>query len=598
MGGLEVGGQSVFAGGIERFRGLLGRARAPTAGKRPAELIYGVDDVPPLYVILLSGLQHVGLVTIFLIYPLLIVKEVGASMTLASNILSLALIALGIATFLQGLPKGPVGSGFLCPANHTAIYLAPSLAAVKLGGLPLLFGMTIFAGVVECILSPALRRIRPLIPPELSGLVIFFVGMTVAAVGFRYIAGIGSSEPIGASNVIVAVITLGVTAGLNVWAKGNARLFCALIGMAIGYLAAIATGILSTEQFRMIAELPLLALPNLSHLHWTMSVEMIPPFIIIAIAATLKTVGVITACQRINDASWVRPDMTSLSRGVLADGIGTAAAGALGSVGLNTSTPCTGLAAATGLTSRVVGYAAGGILMSLGFLPMLTGVFVLMPRPVMGAALVFAACFILINGLQAITSRMLDARRTLVIGLALSAGFAAEIFPDMADRLPVLKPVVGSSLVLGTLTALLLNLLFLLGQRQRVAMSIDPSSADALTEVKEFFDAQGRSWGARHDIMERASFGVSQAVESIREMWEPRGPIRIDARFDEFNLDVHVAYHGDPIELPERRPSNKEIIETDDGHRRLAGYMLRRNADRVATSRKGDESVIQFHFDH
>ncbi|HET9535712.1 MAG TPA: solute carrier family 23 protein [Mesorhizobium sp.] len=589
---------SVIASGLERFRGFLGRARAPSPGKKPAELIYGVDDVPPLYIILLSGLQHVGLVTIFLIYPLLIVKEVGASMTLAANILSLALIALGIATFLQGLPKGPVGSGFLCPANHTAIYLAPSLAAVKLGGLPLLFGMTIFAGVVECILSPVLRRIRPLIPPELSGLVIFFVGMTVAAVGFRYIAGIGSSGPIGASNVIVALITLGVTAGLNVWAKGNARLFCALIGMAIGYLAAIATGILSTEQFRMIAELPLLALPSLSHLHWTMSAEMIPPFIIIAIAATLKTVGVITACQRINDASWVRPDMTSLSRGVLADGMGTAAAGALGSVGLNTSTPCTGLAAATGLTSRVVGYAAGGILMLLGLLPMLAGVFVLMPRPVMGAALIFAACFILINGLQAITSRMLDARRTLVIGLALSAGFAAEIFPNMADRLPVLKPVVGSSLVLGTLTALLLNLLFLLGQRQRVAMSIDPSSADALTEVKEFFDAQGRSWGARHDIMERASFGVSQAVESIREMWEPRGPIRIDARFDEFNLDVQVAYRGDPIELPERRPSNKEIIETDDGHRRLAGYMLRRNADRVAISRMGDESVLQFHFDH
>ena len=449
---------SVLTDGLERCREFLGRARAPSPGKKPAELIYGVDDVPPLYIILLSGLQHVGLVTIFLIYPLLIVKEVGASMTLAANILSLALIALGIATFLQGLPKGPVGSGFLCPANHTAIYLAPSLAAVKLGGLPLLFGMTIFAGVVECILSPVLRRIRPLIPPELSGLVIFFVGMTVAAVGFRYIAGIGSSEPIGASNVIVALITLGVTAGLNVWAKGNARLFCALIGMAIGYLAAIATGILSTEQFRMIAELPLLALPSLSHLHWTMSAEMIPPFIIIAIAATLKTVGVITACQRINDASWVRPDMASLSRGVLADGMGTAAAGALGSVGLNTSTPCTGLAAATGLTSRVVGYAAGGILMLLGFLPMLTGVFVLMPRPVMGAALIFAACFILINGLQAITSRMLDARRTLVIGLALSAGFAAEIFPDLADRLPVvLKPIVGSSLVLGTLTALLLK---------------------------------------------------------------------------------------------------------------------------------------------
>jgi NCS2 family nucleobase:cation symporter-2 len=558
-----------------------------------------VEDAPPLYVVVLSGLQHVGLVTIFLIYPLLIVKEIGASMALSANILSLALISLGIATFLQGLPRGPVGTGFLCPTNHTAVYLAPSLAAVHLGGLSLLFGMTIFAGLVECILSPVLRRIRPLIPPELSGLVIFFVGLTVAAVGFRYIVGIGSSSPVTANDLIVAGITLGVTAGLNVWAKGNARLFCALIGMVAGYAAAIATGVMSTEQFHAIADLSPLAVPSLSHIHWTISAEMIPLFVIVAIAATLKAVGVITVCQRINDAAWVRPDMGSLSRGVLADGLGTATAGVLGSVGLNASTPCTGLAAATGMTSRVVGYATGAILIALGFLPMLTGLFVLMPRPVMGAALLFAACFILINGLQAITSRMLDARRTIVIGLGFSAGFAAEIFPAMAEAVPVVfKPIVGSSLVLGTMTALLLNLLFRLGQRQSVTMTIDPAEPDALTDFRESFDKLGRTWGARRDIIERASFGISQAIEAIREMWEPRGPIRIEARFDEFSLDVLVAYRGDPIDLPERRPSNKEIIETEAGHRRLAGYMMRRNADRVATSRKGDESVLQFHFDH
>jgi hypothetical protein len=39
-------------------------------------------------------------------------------------------------------------------------------------------------------------------------------------------------------------------------------------------------------------------------------------------------------------------------------------------------------------------------------------------------------------------------------------------------------------------------------------------------------------------------------------------------------------------------------MESEAGHRRLAGFMLRRNADRVAASRKGEESVVQFHFDH
>jgi xanthine permease XanP len=584
---------------LGRVRNLWVERTSQTQPKKPPDLVYGVDDVPPLYVIVLSGLQHVGLVTIFLVYPLLIIKEIGASMALSATILSLALISLGIATILQGLPKGPVGSGFLCPANHTAVYLAPSLAAVKLGGLPLLFGMTIFAGVIECLLSPILRRIRPLIPPELSGLVIFFVGMTVAAVGFRYVAGVGASAPLERNDMIVAALTLGVTAGLNVWAKGNARLFCALIGMAVGYLTSLATGVLTAAELSTVAALPIIALPSLDHVRWSLSVDMLLPFTIVAVAATLKSVGVLTVCQRINDASWVRPDMASLSRGVLADGVGTTIAGAIGAPGLNTSTPCTGLAAATGLTSRVVGYAAGGILIALGFLPTLTGILVLMPRPVMGAALIFAACFILINGLQTITSRMLDARRTLVIGLALSAGLAAEVLPHIADDMAVaLKPIVGSSLVLGTITALLLNLLFRLGQRQRVSLAIDPATTDALTQVKEFFDAHGRSWGARRDIIERASFGVSQAIETIHDVCNLTGPVRIDARFDEFNLDIQLAYAGSVIELPQRRPSDREIIETEEGHRRLAGFMLRRNADRIAAARRGEESILNFHFDH
>jgi xanthine permease XanP len=409
----------------------------------------------------------------------------------------------------------------------------------------------------------------------------------------------GSNIPVDRREIVVALITLGVTVGLNVWGRGQPRIFCALIGMIVGYVAAVLAGLLSADNFAQLRALPFVAVPSLNHLSWSFAPALALPFAISALVATVKAVAVVTVCQRINDADWVRPQLSSLSRGVLADGLGTAVSGLLGSMGLNSSPTCSGLSAATGVTSRVIGLVVGGLLIVLGFLPMLTGLFVMMPRPVMGALLVFVACFLLVNGIQTIASRMLDARRTLVIGLAMLSGFTAEIAPDMVSNMPAeIAPILSSSLVLGTITALLLNLLFRLGQRQRVSFAIEPETDDALIQVKEFLDAQGRSWGARRDIMERVSFGVSQAIETIQDLWEPRGPIRIEARFDEFNLDVQLAYHGKPIPLPERRPTDKEIIETEDGHRRLAGYMLRRNADRVATSRKGDQSIVQFHFDH
>jgi NCS2 family nucleobase:cation symporter-2 len=222
-----------------------------------------------------------------------------------------------------------------------------------------------------------------------------------------------------------------------------------------------------------------------------------------------------------------------------------------------------------------------------------------MPRPVMGASLLFSACFVLISGLQTITSRMLDARRTIVIGLAIASGIAAEIIPNFAEHIPnVLEPVVSSSIVLGTVAALLLNGLFRIGQRQRVTLSLDPAAEDAHAQVDEFFDDAGRSWGARPDVMVRVAFGINQAIETIREHCDPQGSITVEAHFDEFNLDVKITYRGAPLELPDQRPSEREIMDTDDGLRRLAGFMLRRNADRIRTSEKDGASVLEFHFEH
>jgi hypothetical protein len=64
---------------------LAGRAGVRAPLKKPSELIYGIDDVPPLYIVAFAGLQHIGLVTIFLVYPRLITKEIGASMALSAN---------------------------------------------------------------------------------------------------------------------------------------------------------------------------------------------------------------------------------------------------------------------------------------------------------------------------------------------------------------------------------------------------------------------------------------------------------------------------------------------------------------------------------
>jgi len=516
------------------------------------------------------------------------------------HLIAVGMIVLGIATFLQSRRIGPIGSGFHCPGTFTATYLGPSLLAVKSGGLSLLFGLTLFAGLFEIALSRFLIKLRAILPTEVSGFVIFMIGVTAGIAGLRSLMG-SHNHPVNPTEWWVACITLGSMVGLNVWGTGVAKMLCALIGVGIGYSAAAVAGLLGKAQLAGIIHAPWIALPTFENFSWSFDGALAVSFAIASLAAAMKAVGTIAVCQRMNDADWVRPDMESVTRGVLADGASTALAGLMGTVGTNTSTPSVGLASATGVASRRVSYAVGAIFILLGLTPKLAALLAVMPRAVMAAALLFAVCFIIINGLQVMTSRLLDARRTIVLGLSIVAGTAIEVFPTITAGAPkALAPIVSSALAFSTLVALLLNLLFRLGVKKKVGLSISPETLEAPDpkEIEEFLRTHGAAWGARPEIITRAVFAVHQLIEAVAENCWRSGPLTLEASFDEFNLDVRLSYGGELLEFPQNRPSDHDIIETEDGARRLAGFMLRHNADRVRSVARDGQAQVIFHFDH
>ena len=565
--------------------------------KKPANIVFGVEDRPPLGILILAGLQNVAVMAVYLILPLIVCQKAGASMAVTVDVLSFSMLAMAAASLLQAGRRWGIGCGYLCPAHFTGIYTSPSLAAAEVGGLPLVFGMTVFAGAVEIGLSRALNRLRPYFPPEIAGVVVMLVGVTNAAISIRYLAEPSDTASGPGMAIMLAMVTLGAMVALNVWTRGTVRMVCALIGIALGYGLALAVGQLPVRDLPG-SGLPLVALPQIGHLGWTFDLSMATPFLVSAVAAVLKAMAVISLCQKINDPDWIRPDLNNTRDGVAADGLGTMVAGALGAVGVNASPSCVGLSAATGITARTVTFAIAAIFVVAAFLPGVTMTLAVMPKPIIAAALMFTACFLLINGMQVITSRMLDSRKTFVVGLTMIAGLGIEIFPHFADAAPaMLKPIVGSSLVFGTLLAFSMNIVFRIGLRQKVSLLFDPAR-DASDRLDTFLDEQGAKWGARRDIINRAGFALHQLVEAVADHCEPRGPIRIEASFDEFNLDLAMSYDGALLELPTKRPSEHEIRESDDGLRRLAGYMLRRNADRAQSERGRDTAAVRFHFDH
>jgi NCS2 family nucleobase:cation symporter-2 len=566
--------------------------------KTPVSILYASDSRPPLAVTLLAGVQHAAINAILLLFPLLVSREGGLSSIQIADVLSAAMLVMAGATVIQAYPVGPVGARLFCPAIYSAIYLGPSLAAVKVGGMALVFGMTVFSGVVECVLARILPSLRAIFPPEVAGLIILLIGLTNGTIGVRNLLGIDAAQPFLGMDLAIGLASFAIMMALNVWTKGLLRVFCGLIGIAVGYVAAVALGRIGGADVQALAAAPLANLPGFSHFGWSFDAAFAITFAVAAISSTMKAMGVVTSYQKLNDAAWVRPNMRSVSGGVLADGLSTVVSGIFGSVGMNSSVSSLGLTTATGVSSRRVALAIGGIFAILAFLPKVAMAIALIPRPVVGAALVFTAAFVLVNGVEVIMSRMLDARRTLVIGVALLAAVSVDLFPAYFATLPAgLRPFFNNALAFGTLVALALNAVFRFGVRRRQRIVVDPTSIDG-DALHDFMDAHGATWGARRDVIERASFNLTQSIETIIDSYAPKGPVEVEASFDEFNLDLRVSYAGAPLELPVRRPSNEEIMASEEGQRKLAGFMLRRYADRVQASHRTGQSTILFHFDH
>jgi NCS2 family nucleobase:cation symporter-2 len=593
---MQTSRTDVITGLNSRLQQLVGGHIGPANAKKPVSLIYGVNDRPPTIITLSNAVQQVGIIAINLVYPILIFRAANASAGASSDLLAVAMLVLAFGTFLQVLRLGPIGSGYMCPSTFTATYFAPSLLAARSGGLPLVFGMTIFAGLFEAALAPILNRLRGIFPPEISGLVIFMIGWSAGLAGLRVVLGAGA-ETVTATEWAIAALTLAAMVTCNVWGQGFVRMTAALIGILFGYLAAGITGIIDRTSFSPVLDAAWAGVPHFPMV-WSFDPTLIAPFAIASVAAAMKAAGTITVCERSNDANWVRPNLRTVTRGVLADGLGTAAAGLAGSVGTTTSTPGVGVAVASGVTSRVVALAVGAIFLLLGFCPKITSLLAIMPRSIVVPALLFTVTFIMINGVQIMTSRLLDTRRTLVLGLAIVAGGAVEVFPSIAASAPSqVSPIVGSSLVFATVIALVLNSLFRIGVVKTAALTIERDHVDP-ESIETFFEKHSATWGARPDIARRASFGVIQLIEAVADTAWDRGSLLITVRFDEFNLDVSMAYEGSQLEFPTRRPTIDQIQDEENGARLLAGYLLRQNADRIRTEHSRGKSIVHFHFDH
>jgi len=548
-------------------------------------------DTPPLPLLVASALQQAGLAAVTLGFPLLVAEAAGADGTLKAAILQWSMLAMGIATLLQCWGRWGIGSGYLICGIFTAIYLPLAIVVAGRSGLSDVAGMTIVAGLTQMALSPFVRRLRNQVPNEIIGLIVLLVGLALGILAVRLIAVGSPAEPALGLDRTIGISCFALIAALAIWGPPRWRPLAVLIGLAVGTTVSLILG--QAPAGPVMAGVSLLdGPPVLPSFNWA----LLPGFVLGALASLVRCMGDVIAAQRAEDPHWTRPDQRSIRGGVLADGMGTALAGLMGLPGMNSYTGSVGLAVASGVRSRVVGLAAGGFWVALAFIPVAGSWMLMIPQGVLGAALLYVSTFIMASGFVTITQRLLDARRTVLLGTCFVVGLSGALIPGLYAGLPFLvQTLTFSSLALALAVALLLGPLLRLGLAREALVEWRPEQG--IPALLEGARAALRQWGTRRALADRVGSALEEFLLLAEEGIAPALALRLRIEDTDAVLRLTLAWEGAPLVLP--RDGGAVAGEPD--LRRVAMLLLRHKTDAMrlrmggqGTTQGQHEAVLEF----
>lgn len=102
-------------------------------------------------------------------------------------------------------------------------------------------------------------------------------------------------------------------------------------------------------------------------------------------------------------------------------------------------------------------------------------------------------------------------------------------------------------------------------------------------------------WGLKQHTVSQADSAVSQLLEAVSDLNE--GTVAVELRHDEVSLVVSVSYTGMPIIFPERAPTPDELMDSPDGVSRMAGWIIRKLADKAQQYSRDGKQIVNLRFE-
>ncbi|BAF87792.1 xanthine/uracil permease family protein [Azorhizobium caulinodans ORS 571] len=565
--------------------------------RKPQNLVYGVDDLPPARVGLLSALQQVAFLSALLSVPSIALANLGLDDDQFLRLAAATLFCSGFVLVLQGFGIGGVGARLFYPLQCTTAAI-PALVYASSAGLSLAenFTMVGMVGVSQVLFSFVIFRLRAIFTVEVAGLAVFLIGVGLGQQGLFLVLDLPPDRPDAIAHLTIVGVTLATLVILHVYVQSRLRLFTNLIGLCVGMVLSVALGQLDPHDLRLFADARVVDFPRPPLFGWAFNLGAVIPFMVTGFVFALTSMGVQTIAQRNNDRDWKSPDLVSIGRGIRAEGVMHMMAGFLNAMPMVASGGAVALAAASGCTARALAFWTGGLLMTFSLLPKVIGFWLLMPVSVTGALFIFLSTFTTVNGIQLVASRVLDARKVLAIGMGFVAAIAYEPLHRLLDgQVPGLRLFTFSAFAVSILVTVVLLAIFRIGVTRKVVRRF-PASGARHDDVANFIEAEGARWSARVDVVQRAAQVTWHALELIgRDYVDPERPvIEVTTRYNDILFDIVLRYEGTAPALASRPPTAEELLENPALAEQLTGFLITRLAPDLKIQRIGSSWELHF----
>jgi uracil-xanthine permease len=435
-----------------------------TAQVKPVEVkpveVHPVDEILPLPQLVVFGLQHVLVMAASPITAVFLVsKALNFPTGLTLNLISATFLICGFGTLLQSFGPWKIGARLPFIMVPGGAPIAIFLTIAQQADLQTATGAVILTAIFYIAVLPVFARCLKFFPKLVIGTMLLLVAVNLVKIYGGIITGRpGATDFADPANVLLALATLGFTVAFARVLTGTFRQLSVLLGLLAGSGVAAIIGAMS---FADVVAGPVVTVPTLFPFGVpTFDLVAAIPLVVFSVIsmaeATGQTVAIAEVVGKEIDA---RADVPKTIR---ADALASLLGACLGTSLIITSGENIGIVRATGIRSRYVTAASGGILIVLALFAPLGRLVNAIPGPVVGGTAIIVFCIIAAMGIDMLRKVDLgDHGNLFTLAAGIAMGLLPILVPGIYSKFPQgVQMVMGNGLAAGTLTAVILNIAF------------------------------------------------------------------------------------------------------------------------------------------